>query len=327
MSSFSCSHAAIASGAMRPGRRCGFGPRAGLAQPVAALQRVVPPALVVALDPADHAGGEAQIEGSRQSGSASGGKPPASSAPVRRRRRARNGQAGLAHADQRWVDRLVRAALRPERQARRRSDEQEARILVAGVIERIEAARDEGIVDRADREQPRPERSAASPSAASIRNRLLSAMPSSICWPACCPPISAPMGSSPPGTRPPVPARRNRPRWLTQAPRLVETVTSGEVVTMRSASGPSLGEVEQDAAERGLGRLLLPAGAGSCGHRDSAARRRSVARAPAPNASTKCLERRRGIVAEPRPGLPLFPRGECPGSRSPSIWDGFIRPA
>ena len=54
------------------------------------------------------------------------------------------------------------------------------------------------------------------------------------------------------------PSRRNRPRWFTKAPRLVETVTSGEVVTMRSASvAAGLGEVEQDAAERGLGRLLV----------------------------------------------------------------------
>ena len=33
-------------------------------------------------------------------------------------------------------------------------------------------------------------------------------------------------------------SRAKRPRWFTKPPRLVETVTSGEVVTMASASGP-----------------------------------------------------------------------------------------
>ena len=36
----------------------------------------------------------------------------------------------------------------------RRRDQQEARILVAGVVQRIEAALDERVVERADRQQP-----------------------------------------------------------------------------------------------------------------------------------------------------------------------------
>ena len=66
-------------------------------------------------------------------------------------------EAGLADADQRRVDALVRAAFRCERHARRRRHDHEARILVAGVVQRIEAARDEGIVERADRQQARAE--------------------------------------------------------------------------------------------------------------------------------------------------------------------------
>jgi hypothetical protein len=47
----------------------------------------------------------------------------------------------------------VCAAFGAERDAAGRSDEQEARILVAGVVERIEAAGDEGVVERADGEE------------------------------------------------------------------------------------------------------------------------------------------------------------------------------
>ena len=60
----------------------------------------------------------------------------------------------LRHADQRRADRLVRAAFARERDAGGRRDEDEARLLIAGVVQRIEAARDERIVQRADREQP-----------------------------------------------------------------------------------------------------------------------------------------------------------------------------
>ena len=47
----------------------------------------------------------------------------------------------------------MRAAFTGERDARRRRDQNEARLLVAGVVQGIEAARDEGIVERADRQQ------------------------------------------------------------------------------------------------------------------------------------------------------------------------------
>jgi hypothetical protein len=48
----------------------------------------------------------------------------------------------------------MRAAFAGQRDARRRRHQNEARILVAGIVERIEAARDEGVVQRADRQQP-----------------------------------------------------------------------------------------------------------------------------------------------------------------------------
>ena len=53
----------------------------------------------------------------------------------------------------------MRAALRREGHARRRRHQDEAGVLVAGVVQRIEAARDERVVERADREQPLAEES------------------------------------------------------------------------------------------------------------------------------------------------------------------------
>ena len=61
------------------------------------------------------------------------------------------GEVRLAHADQRRVDRLVRAPFACKSDTRGRAHQQEARILIASVIERIEPARNERIIDCADR--------------------------------------------------------------------------------------------------------------------------------------------------------------------------------
>ncbi len=66
-------------------------------------------------------------------------------------------QAGLRHADQRRGARLVRAAFGRQRDARRRRDKDEARILVAGIVHRIQPALDERVVQRADGQQSRAE--------------------------------------------------------------------------------------------------------------------------------------------------------------------------
>ena len=89
----------------------------------------------------------------------------------------------LRQADERGGDRLVRAAFGRERDAGRRRDEDEARILITGIVERIEPARDERIVQRADRESRSPLIACDRPSAESRMNRFISAMPSSMCWP------------------------------------------------------------------------------------------------------------------------------------------------
>ena len=75
--------------------------------------------------------------------------------------RLERGEPVLRHADQRRADRLVRAAFGRKRDAGGRRHQNEAGILVAGVVERIEPARDERVVQRADREQPLADRSNA----------------------------------------------------------------------------------------------------------------------------------------------------------------------
>ncbi len=95
-----------------------------------------------------------------------------------------------------------------------------------------------------------------SPSADSGMNRFISAMPSSICWPFGENSHVEGRGNALVLERVGHAASRaNRPRRLTQAPRLVETVTSGEVVTMRAASSSfARADLVQQRAEAGLGR-------------------------------------------------------------------------
>ena len=78
-------------------------------------------------------------------------------------RRLERRQPRLPHPDQWLVDRLMRASLRRERDAGRRADDDEARVLVAGVVQRVEAAADERVVDRPDRQQPFAEERRAQP--------------------------------------------------------------------------------------------------------------------------------------------------------------------
>ena len=95
------------------------------------------------------------------------------------------------------------------------------------------------------------------PSADSRMNRFISAMPSSMCWPfgensqlkvegmRSLLKVSAML------------SRANSPRRFTHGPRLVETVTSGEVVTMRSASARLLArQLVEQRAEAELRRHL-----------------------------------------------------------------------
>ena len=77
----------------------------------------------------------------------------------------------------------MRTAFRCQRHAGRRADDHEARILVAGVVERIEAAGDERIIHGPDWRRRLPNSECDRPAAPSSRNRFISAIPSSMCWP------------------------------------------------------------------------------------------------------------------------------------------------
>ncbi len=63
----------------------------------------------------------------------------------------------LRQADQRLDDRLMGAALGRQRHPRRGRHQDEAGILVERIVERVEPALDERVVDRADRQEPRAE--------------------------------------------------------------------------------------------------------------------------------------------------------------------------
>ena len=77
------------------------------------------------------------------------------------------------HADQRRVDRLMLPAFRRQGQAGRRRDQQEPRILVAGIDQRIQAAVDERIVHRPDRQHPRARHRRRQPGGAQQQEQVL----------------------------------------------------------------------------------------------------------------------------------------------------------
>ena len=134
--------------AHRDDRRLGVG--AGLAKPVAAFKRALAPAVVGAFDLLDAAGREPQI------GALAGRIVDQAERLFHHRcelvgvSRLVVAKARLAERDQRRIDRLVRTAFGPERDPAWRRDKQEAGVLVTGVVERIEAAGDERVVERAD---------------------------------------------------------------------------------------------------------------------------------------------------------------------------------
>src|SRR6185437_5790785 len=87
--------------------------------------------------------------------------------------------------------------------------------------------------------------------------------------------------------------RRKRPRWFTHAPRLVDTVTSGDVVTIRSARSPP-------AFERSS-RMRPNAAWVDCSSPEGAA----ALLASDAAAFDQGLDTRAGILADAFEGLPL----------------------
>src|SRR5207248_1830772 len=60
----------------------------------------------------------------------------------------------LSEPDERRRDRLMRATLGRERDAGGGGHQDESRVLIAGIVERIEPALNEGIIKRADGDEP-----------------------------------------------------------------------------------------------------------------------------------------------------------------------------
>ena len=131
------------------------------------------------------------------------------------------GDAVLRHADQRRADGLMRAAFGRQGDARRRRHQDEARILVAGVVQRIEAARDEGIVERPDRQQPFAEHAVAEAHRRQHQEQIVLRDAELDMLAALAPcPSAAPTSACAPGTRPRSACIANTPRRLTQGPEI-----------------------------------------------------------------------------------------------------------
>ena len=230
-----------------------------LAKPISPRERRRLPAIVRPLDLADRPGRQPQI------GRLAVGRIDQAERFFHHRRQlvGKGGlvmaQPGLAECDQRGIDRLVRAALGAKRDPARGRDQQEARILVTGVVERIEPARDERVVERPNRNQPLAEHVSRKPGCGEHQEQIILGNPQ----------FDVLAG------------RRHRPFLRARDLRLGEHVghclaakqaalvheptqigRDGDVgrggqnpVGKRSAR---LGEVEQDPPERRLGRLLVP---------------------------------------------------------------------
>ena len=125
------------------------------------------------------------------------------------------------------------------RDARRRGHQEESRVLVARVVQGVEPAADERVVERADRQAAGRRTAArtgrARPAAGTGCSRRCRARCAAR---AATSPTSGPRRRPPRGTCRALARRSKMPRRLTHAPRLVETVTSGEVVTIRRRSPP-----------------------------------------------------------------------------------------
>ena len=173
-------------------------------------------------------------------------------------------KARLAERDQRRVDRLVRAAFGAERDPARRRDEQEARVLVAGVVEAIEAAGDERVVERPDREQPRAEQVAGEAGGGEHQEQValgdaeLDVLAFVVCVPflrRCNLCLGEYIGHFIAAEQ----AALVDPG--AEVGRDGDVGRGGDDPVGKIAAG--LGQVEQDAAERGLGRLLFAGGRGN----------------------------------------------------------------
>ncbi len=136
-------------------------------------------------------------------------------------------------------DRLVRPSFGSQADARGRGDQQKSCPLVTGVVQCVEATADERVVKRADRQQAKPRRAGRRARVRRARGTGCSRRsPARYAGRRETFPTSGPRRQPPRGRGRPRGRRSKMPRRLTQGPRFVETVTSGEVVTSRSVNSP-----------------------------------------------------------------------------------------
>ena len=159
-------------------------------------------------------------------------------------------------------------------------------------------------------------------------NRFISAMPSSICWP-----LGENVQRKVDGMRSPLkrsadPSRANRRRRLTQAPRLVETVTSGEAVRCapqaRVVAARDL--VEQRAETILRGHFRLDGHRQFVGHRDARRRADAFAGLRERHGAQESAQLF-GSCVQALERDPIRGRGECSWRRGSHHLAGVIRPA
>ena len=166
------------------------------------------------------------------------------------------------------------------------------------------------------------------PRAESMVNRFISAMPSSKCCPCGEKRQWKVDGMRSVRNTSAISSRANSPRRFTHPPRLVDTVTSGDVVTMRPASAVSPFAKSciswpkpcwvDSSVPAGTGRTSGTGTAGASKRRGPWALNGTAAR----NASN-----RSGGVASPSKRSHSWPLRIFSAARSVSTWPGFISPA
>ena len=217
-------------------------------------------------------------------------------------------KAGLAECDQRRIDRLVRAALRPKRDPARGRHEQETRILVASVIQAIETASDERIVERPDRKQPLSEQVARQAERAQHQEKIGFRDPeldmlTLVCR---CPFLRA--GNLCGGEDVLDLASFEQPALVdprSEIGRHGDVGRGGDDAAGKLAFAAR--QVEHDLAERRLSRLLGPGWRFDRRNFDLPERAFALL-APDPRAVDQCLDRRQRVGADARERLPLVPR-------------------
>ena len=208
-------------------------------------------------------------------------------------------------------------------------DEQEARVLVAGVVEAIEAAGDERVVERADREQPLAEQVARQAERGEHQEQVgFSAMPSSMCWPwfvadHFCARRNLCGGEDVLHLAPLEQAALVDPG--AEVGRDGDVGRGGDDAVGKVAAGAA--KVEQDPAERGLGRLLVAGRRGDRGDRDRAERAVALVARRSRLRSSSASTAGPGVGADPGERLPFVAFGDAHRvAHARAAWVGFISP-